>query len=764
MFTLAVSIVLAAFAPFGGIAPVKADPPLSNVMYGLDYSSADWSYGESESHLRKDFQLFQDNNITLICPWLHWSKIQPTSASAYDDRFLSRIKNLCEIAHDYGIYVDIDFHSGSGSNTEYGLPGWFRGTFDKVATDSTQKTRWINMEKHVVTYFSDVVNIRSFHLFNEPWVPSTSLRAPYLDLFEDTAKAIEPLTTKPLTIRFGGWSFINHGWSTSTIYSFLDFVAINWYPSKGVANLDDCVTAIRSHSSDIQISEYGYRRTAETTAKDLAQNTSIARQISLFKDRGINVTLICQFGMLVGEGWNIYNVAEERPRPAFYTVAKANEGRGESLPPPDEDPGPPPEEPPPSTNHTEGAVKISSDTRFHLSDYDTYFSFAHTMYASDVEVNGNNAVFWNITQDQLNVMDLFSVGLKSANLTINDFLTEDQISLTFSAPADTTSTSNFTLPSKPYKVEINRVETWEGDGWIWDDEMMKVSLTLHHESDVAVAVSIQGIQPPSDFEDGFNSATFGRWNGTRTTSGETATVVDTLPYQGKFHARFAATCEHQINYAYCYKTLNENEVYARGYFYIAAKLPLEKEGDRFYLIDLTATQESIAGVGLRRYNNSDCWALYGRNGSDWMGPIYAPWPTIEANRWYCIEIHWRRDTMQGILETFVNGKKIFGVEALDTDLFGNVTEVHFGLLALGIQQNFVVYGDCFAMSDKRISQLGDINRDGWVNIEDITSVALSFGSTPGNERWAPVADINRDQRIDILDVFIMGSEWSYAPS
>jgi hypothetical protein len=627
MFTLALSNVLVVFPPFGNIAPANAGAPLSTVMYGLDYSSADWSYSESESHLRKDFQLFRDNNITLICPWLHWSKIQPTSASVYDDGFLSRIKSLCEIAYEYGIYVDIDFHSGSGSSTEYGLPRWFRGTFDNVAKDSTQKTRWINMEKHVVTYLRDVVNIRSFHLFNEPWVPSTSLRAAYLDLFVDTANAIRALTTKPLTIRFGSSSFMDHGWSASTIYSFLDFVAINWYPSKGVTNLDDCVKVIRSHSRDVQISEYGYRRTAETTAKDSAQNTSIARQISLFQDRKINVTLICQFGMLVGEGWNIYNVAKGTPRPAFYTVARANEGRHEVLPPPDEDSGPPPAEPQPPTDN--------------------------------------------------------------------------------------------------------------GDGTL----------------------------PPSDFfEDDFSSSTFSNWNGTRVSSGESASVVNTLPYWGTFHAEFAATREHQVNYAYCYKILNETEVYARGYFNIPTKLPLENEGDRLYLIDLTATQESICGVGLRRYNNSDCWTLYGRNGSDWVGPIYATLPTIEANRWYCVEIHWKRDAVHGILETYVNGVKIFGVEALDTDFFGNVTEVHFGLLAMGIQQNFEVYGDWFAISDKRISLLSDINRDGWVDIVDVTPVALSFGSDLGDELWIPVADINRDQKIDILDAFVMGSEWSNGPS
>jgi len=757
VFTLALSNFLTAFVPFGNIAPVKADSPLSTMIYGLDYSSADWSYSESESHLRKDFQLFKDNNITLICPWLHWSKIQPTSASAYDDRFLSRIKNLCKIAYEYGIYVDIDLHSGAGSNTRYGLPRWFRGTFDNVATNSTQKTRWINMEKHVVTYLSDVVNIRSFHLFNEPWVPGTSLKAAYLDLFKATANAINALTDKPLTIRFGSWSFIEHGWSSSTIYSFLDFVAINWYPSKGVSNLDDCVTAIRSHSRDVQISEYGYRRTAETATQDLAQNTSIARQISLFKARDIKVALICQYGMLVGEGWNIYNVAKGTPRPAFYTVARANVGPSEVLPPPDEDPGPPPFEPEPPPDSE--PVEIVSTARFYLSDYGTYFGFAHTVYAS-YEVNGGSAVFWDITQDKLNVMELFSVSLKSTNLTVNDFMIDDQISLTFSAPAGTVSSGNFTLPSKPDAVEINGVERGEGDGWVWDAEMMQLSLTLQHKSDVAVVISFLGNVQPSDFfKDNFNSADFDNWSGTRSSSGA-ASVVDTLPYLGDFHAEFVANGDGQASYAYCYKTVNEDEVYARGYFIAPSALPLENEGERFYMIDLTAGQESVGGVGIRRHEGINSWVLYGRDGSGWVGPDYSSIPAIQPNHWYCLELHWKRDAAHGILETYVNGERIFAEENINTNSFGNVTEICFGVVAIGIQKNLTIYGDCFAVSDKRISQIGDINIDGRVNIVDIAIVAKSFGSVPSDRRWNAVADLNEDGIVNIMDIAILATEWS----
>jgi peptide/nickel transport system substrate-binding protein len=47
----------------------------------------------------------------------------------------------------------------------------------------------------------------------------------------------------------------------------------------------------------------------------------------------------------------------------------------------------------------------------------------------------------------------------------------------------------------------------------------------------------------------------------------------------------------------------------------------------------------------------------------------------------------------------------------------------------------------------------DINNDGIVDIADIYTAALAYGSTPGTDRWNPDCDINGDLIIDIEDIY-----------
>ena len=48
--------------------------------------------------------------------------------------------------------------------------------------------------------------------------------------------------------------------------------------------------------------------------------------------------------------------------------------------------------------------------------------------------------------------------------------------------------------------------------------------------------------------------------------------------------------------------------------------------------------------------------------------------------------------------------------------------------------------------------LGDVNGDGVVDIYDVVTVAVAFGSIPGDSNWNPLADLNNDDVVDIYDV------------
>jgi hypothetical protein len=58
-----------------------------------------------------------------------------------------------------------------------------------------------------------------------------------------------------------------------------------------------------------------------------------------------------------------------------------------------------------------------------------------------------------------------------------------------------------------------------------------------------------------------------------------------------------------------------------------------------------------------------------------------------------------------------------------------------------------------------VSDLTDLNRDGNVNILDITIVAKAFSSRPGDLKWNPTADLNEDSVINVLDITLVAKDY-----
>jgi parallel beta-helix repeat protein len=52
-----------------------------------------------------------------------------------------------------------------------------------------------------------------------------------------------------------------------------------------------------------------------------------------------------------------------------------------------------------------------------------------------------------------------------------------------------------------------------------------------------------------------------------------------------------------------------------------------------------------------------------------------------------------------------------------------------------------------------VSVVGDVNGDGKVNLVDVFSVALAYGSVPGMTKWNPNLDVNNDDKINLIDYF-----------
>jgi endoglucanase len=61
--------------------------------------------------------------------------------------------------------------------------------------------------------------------------------------------------------------------------------------------------------------------------------------------------------------------------------------------------------------------------------------------------------------------------------------------------------------------------------------------------------------------------------------------------------------------------------------------------------------------------------------------------------------------------------------------------------------------DRYPLMQPRITALlTDLNMDGRVNIQDITMVAVAFGSRPEDPNWNFLADLDNNQAINIIDI------------
>ena len=54
---------------------------------------------------------------------------------------------------------------------------------------------------------------------------------------------------------------------------------------------------------------------------------------------------------------------------------------------------------------------------------------------------------------------------------------------------------------------------------------------------------------------------------------------------------------------------------------------------------------------------------------------------------------------------------------------------------------------------------GDLNKDEIVDIFDVVTIAISFGTEPGESNWNQVADLNYDDIVDIFDVVLLANNF-----
>jgi hypothetical protein len=271
-------------------------------------------------------------------------------------------------------------------------------------------------------------------------------------------------------------------------------------------------------------------------------------------------------------------------------------------------------------------------------------------------------------------------------------------------------------------------------------ELLPFLIVFSQESEV--------VQKP--FDGSFESGDFSAWTGTSVTPGETATIVNTMPYKGNFSAKFASNGTSGFEAAYCYESVSaSNDLYASGYFYISQS-GITENNDRFYFIKFLAGNVSVAYAGWRRVGSNDSWELTIRDAAGWTSVYSTSSPTI--NTWYKLELCWTEDATRGQSELDVDGTRICSIQNQNTTVSGDVNQVRYGLAEVYSSGPTTVYADsCHILGPPP----WDINQDSTVNIHDLAILATAYGSTPSSSNWNPAADINADGKVDIRDLAML---------
>jgi len=184
------------------------------------------------------------------------------------------------------------------------------------------------------------------------------------------------------------------------------------------------------------------------------------------------------------------------------------------------------------------------------------------------------------------------------------------------------------------------------------------------------------------FESGFELGNFNAWNETWRSSAEvTFGVTTSQAYAGLYSAMFNAPLLPTSLGAHCTHVLQQNltEVYFRAYYLVGAIIPATAIGAYIQLmqIDQYTTREDIALVRIQKDDAGiNRWRLIARNGTEFVSVWGSEVPS--GTQWVCVELHWRGNPTNGIVELYINGVLDAVLTGYDTSAF-ILEKARFGL-------------------------------------------------------------------------------------
>ncbi|MEJ2242283.1 MAG: hypothetical protein P8Y18_09090 [Candidatus Bathyarchaeota archaeon] len=204
----------------------------------------------------------------------------------------------------------------------------------------------------------------------------------------------------------------------------------------------------------------------------------------------------------------------------------------------------------------------------------------------------------------------------------------------------------------------------------------------------------------SIFEDGFESNNLNSWDQIHNNYDGLIRTVSDIKYTGSFGAEFIANSYNGYEFVSLDKEINsKSSLYARAYVNINVN-GLDDSEDKLYFIRFSAHGDNVLFAGCRLSGSAIRWQLMIRDGSGYRSEYSIS--SVATNKWYCIEAYWQEDDHNGKAKLWINGNQEISIDGQDTNNYGAVTNVQFGVAEAYSIDYSKIYGDNFAISDQYI--------------------------------------------------------------
>ena len=326
----------------------------------------------------------------------------------------------------------------------------------------------------------------------------------------------------------------------------------------------------------------------------------------------------------------------------------------------------------------------------------------------------------------------------TGDMAVTATFTHDQYSLTVTVVGGGSVTKNPDQATYTYGAIValtaQPTSGWSFAGWSGDASGTSLMTSVTMTSNKAVTATFTSVA--SMFSDGFESGSFSGWSGTTVTTGETTAVVTNPVYAGSYSGRFTSDGGGSYERAYAFRSItSSNELYARGYFYVSQS-GIADNSDRFFFIMLLSSGTNIAYAGWRQTNGVVKWNLMIRSGTDYVTAYSAASPSL--NTWYSMEVHWKRDSVNGFGELYVNGVLVVSITNTNTASYSGVTTVRMGLPEIYGCASTAVYVDNCVVASTYIGPNLSLSQQTFQTIETGVAQIPETQALPSRKHWMQV--------------------------